>query len=853
MKIHLKILPILSILLLFPGCFFAQKDTLYYDAQWKPTEKGNAAYFRPPVVKIGDAYQVKDFYSSGQLQMEASSLFADKDFWQGKVVWYNADGSKFQEGMYTKNRLNGEFKTKLKDQWLSATYKNGRMVEGKQNHVFDNAGRYIEFIGDTIKTVNYGKDISGIRSETYGTREKYEVYTKYFGTNGAYIGKSKQLPDNAGTKGLQVTYGRNPMYVREIRYYRDGKTLGYSVFYQNGSPRELFKSKPPYSKTYFTRKGEELGQLTYVQQKYYLKANEGKDILFYPNKNGTTSDIIREVRTYEEGQLTDEKRYYENQILKSQSAFENGYKSLVVAYDSLGKAIHRMEYKSGLRHEGTEVDYNKKLVYKAGELLEEATYYHNTDLVFSIKTPGRERYFDMEGNTLGELELDTVASYPKPLKGKRIYLGYQNTISSIEEYTKGVLAKTTAFRERKVGEQQTETFKTETYYGPKGYETKKKVHYYSNGKKQSEVSYKEYKEQKGIFYDDKGAVLGRYDYLKKEGTLYTFFADSDKVKLFKVEQGGQVSQMRRYDYGSQSGAYGTINAVLVEEIDASCCGTFYSREGEELAKVKFKDGKPWEGTVYDYKSLSKYSIKAGKREGSYVKYGYNRNILEEGNYANDLKTGIFSYYDNQEQLQKTETYAVGTLDGTTQFYDANGAVSYSMEYNNGLPVAGTRLLFSYGNKKPTEETYVEGKLIKLVAYDENGKRVTDYVNGKAQKSVAYHGETNIKRLSFSVKNSYLDGEVLRYNEQGQPTHKAIFKDGRLLSGELLLSNANRKVVGGVTYIYLKRRPDRLAIKFYGTDDKVLFQAEEDLVFGTNTVFMQSLGVYMDYITPNNLY
>lgn len=853
MKIHLKILRILTILFLFPGWFFAQQDTLYYDVQWKKTVKDRAAYFRPPVVKIGDVYQVKDFYSSGQLQMEAFSLYADKDFWQGKVVWYNADGSKFQEGMYTKNRLIGDFKTKLKGQWLTATYKNGRMVDGKQNNVFDNAGRYIEFIGDTIKTVNYGKDISGIRSETFGTLEKYEVYTKYFGKNGVYIGKSRILPDNAGTEGLQVSYGRNPMYVREIRYFQDGKTLGYSVFYEDGSPRELFKSEPPYIKTYFNKKGEKLGQLSYVQQKYYLKANEGKDFLFYSNKNGTTSDVIKEVRTYKDGKLTDEKRYYENQSLKVQSAFENGYKTLVVAYDSLGKATHRMEYKNGLRHEGTEVEYNKKLVYEAGELLEETTYYHNTDFVFSMKTPGREQYFDMQGKDLGELQLDTLATYPKPLKGKRIYLGYKNDISSIEEYANGVLAKTTAFRDRKVGESLTETFKTETYYGPKGYDIKKKVRYYSNGNKQSEVSFEDYKEQKGTYYAASGAVLGSYDYLKKEGTLYTFFAESDKIKLFKVEQEGKVVQMRRYDYGSQSGAYGTINAVLVEEIDATCCGTFYSRDGEELAKVIFKDGTPWEGTVYDYKTLSKYGIKQGKREGSYIKYGYNRNILEEGNYANDAKTGVFSFYNTQDKLQKTETYAKGKLDGISQFYDASGNVQYTMRYDNGLPMEGTRLLFSYGNKKPSEESYEQGKLIKVVTYDENGKRVTEYENGKAQKSVAYHGESNIKRLSFSVKNGYLDGEVLRYTKQGQTTHKAIFKGGRLLSGELLLSNANRKVVGGVTYIYLKRSPDRLAIKFYGTDDKVLFQAEEDLVFGTNTVFMQSLGVYMDYLTPSSLY
>ena len=836
-----------------PLCFFAQQDTLYYDAQWKPTTKINAAYFRPPVVKVGELYQVKDYYSSGQLQMEASSLYADKDFWEGKVVWYNADGSKFQEGRYSGNRLHGDFKTKLKDSWLIASYENGRMVSGRQNNVFAGSGQYTEFVGDTIKRVNYGTDITGIRSETYGTREKYEVYTKYYGKNGRYLGKSRVLPDNAGTEGLQVSYGRNPMYVREIRYYQNGKTLGYSVYYQDGSPRELFKAEPPYSKTFFNAKGEELGQLSYLPQQNYLKADNGKDILFHPNKNGTPSEIVKEVRKYKDGKLTDEKRYYENQVLMSQSSFENGSKSLVIAYNQQGKEIHRMEYKSGLRYEGTELEYNRKFVYSAGQLVEEATYYHNTEKVFSVKSPSSEQYFDLQGKALGALQLDTVNGYPKPLKGKRIYLSYQNKISSIEEYADGVLAKTTAFRDRKVSENKTQTFKTETYYGPKGYDTEKKILYYSNGAKQSEVTYADYKEQKGMYYDDSGTLLGSYDYLKREGTLYTFFADSDKVKLYKVEKGGIVEKLRRYDYGSQSGAYGTINAVLVEDIDASCCGTFYSRDGEELAKVEFKDGKPWEGTVYDYKSLSSYSLKEGKREGPYVKYGYSQNILEKGNFSNDAKEGVFSYYTNNEQLKKTESYAQGKLDGEAQFYDDNGKVLHKMLYETGLPVEGTLLIHSYGSKKPTEETYKNRKLVKKLTYDENGKRVTEYADGNPSKSIAYHGDTELKRLSYTVKNSYLDGEVLRFNEKGEPTHKATFENGRLMSGELLLSNANRRVVGGVSYIYLKRSPDRLAIKFYGSKNQVLFQAEEDLVFGTNTVFMQSLGVYMDYLTPNNLY
>jgi len=839
-----------------PVLLLGQQDTLYYDATWKPVSKSNAAYYRPPVVKIGSLYKVEDYYSSGQLQMQAFSLYKDKDFWQGKVVWYNVDGTVFQKGDYVNNRLDGEFKTKLNDTLLTATYKNGRMIGGQQNNSFNNSGQYTAIVGDTVKTVNYGRDISGIRSETYGTKEKYEVYTKYYGEDGIYIGKNEKLPNNGGTNGVKVSYGRNPMYVREIRYYRDGKTLGYSVFYRDGSPRELFNTDPPYAKTFFDQNGKELGKLSYLSQQYYLKPNEGKGIIFYPNKEADRAAAINIIRSYENGKLTDEKQYYQDQSLKSQSFYKDGIKELIVAYDNTtGSETFRMGYKNGVRYEGTELEYDRKLTYKEGVLIKEVSYYHDSDSdkIFSVKTPEAENYFDQEGNELGKLVLDTVLSYPKPIQGKRFFLSYQNGISSIEEYAKGVLAKTTTFRERKVGEDVTDTFKTETYYGPKGYDTKKKVHYYSNGQIQSEVSYKDYKEQKGTYYDDSGNVIGTYDYPKNEGTLYEFFAESNKIKLFKVVENGDIQKMRRYDYGAQSGSYDSINAVLVEDIDTDCCGTFYSRDGAELAAVSFKNGKPWEGTLYDYKTFSKYTMKNGKREGSYLKYGYNRNILEKGNFANDLKEGSFSYYDRQDNLKKTETYAAGQLNGKATYYDAKGSTEHTMIYKEGLPIKGTLVLTNNSSKKPSKETYENGRLVKLIAYDENGKRITEYVDGKATTSTAFYGDTNIKRLSFSVKNDYLNGDVLRFDEQGQLTHKATLEGGRLLSGELLLSNANKKIVGGVTYIYLKRSPDFLMVKLFGTDNKLLFQAEEDLVFGTNTVFMQELGIYMDYLRAYSLY
>ena len=61
------------------------------------------------------------------------------------------------------------------------------------------------------------------------------------------------------------------------------------------------------------------------------------------------------------------------------------------------------------------------------------------------------------------------------------------------------------------------------------------------------------------------------------------------------------------------------------------------------------------------------------------------------------------------------------------------------------------------------------------------------------------------------------------------------------------------VRGNPEYMILSREPDTLTVKLMGQNNKVLFTAKENLAFGTATVFMQNLDIYMDYIGPNRLY
>jgi hypothetical protein len=61
-------------LLIISNFAFSQNDTLWYDKEWKPSIKENAAFFRPPVLKAGDKFRIVDYYIDGTMQMEGTSL-----------------------------------------------------------------------------------------------------------------------------------------------------------------------------------------------------------------------------------------------------------------------------------------------------------------------------------------------------------------------------------------------------------------------------------------------------------------------------------------------------------------------------------------------------------------------------------------------------------------------------------------------------------------------------------------------------------------------------------------------------------------------------------------------------------
>ncbi|MFK7813079.1 MAG: toxin-antitoxin system YwqK family antitoxin [Maribacter sp.] len=827
---------------------FAQQDTLYYKLNWSPTVKDSASFFRPPVTKEGELFRIQDYYMNGQIQMNGVSKSSEKDLWEGKVTWYNEDGSIFQEGNYENNRLEGNFITYMDGKKLVANYKNGRVVSGKRNTPYGGSQMYFEQEGDTLHEIIYDKDITGIREEHYGTKESYRFLSKYYDAKGKLIGERKVLP-NGYHKGVEVFYYRDPMRVKDINYYPYGELLITARYYANGQVREEVTQEPNWSKTYYDLKGKVLGKMVFEMKNNRLRALEGTEIFFNYAKKKDEPITINNKRTYEDGKVVYDEYRYENGQIKTKTEYEEGTRVLQVSYDENGKETDRMVYKDYRPFQGTENIADKKATYQQGKLVEEIIYYFETKKPKLRKTLQLETYYDIDGNVLGELKLKDDNGYPVPYMGQRFSIGYKtNDISNIEEYKDGVRVKLTSFRKRQTGKNESETYKRIEEFD--NYSRIKETKFYSNGKKQSEIEYKKYKEIYGKFYDEKEQLMGSYDYQTKDGTRYQFFGDSDELEIMEEHKDGKEIRKKLYTYGKER-EFGQINAVLIEDIDINCCAAFYDNEGNLISELTFKGQKPWDGIFYDVNAREKYTIKNGKRNGTYQKLDYDKKVIEEGQFVDDKEEGTFTYYDYQSNVQRKENFSAGVLNGMSTYYDKDGKVISEIDYKNGLPINGTKISSLRYGKEPNQEIYKDGTLIQRISFDKNGKSVTYYTSKTESRTIAYHKDSDKKRLSYGEANKGLQGAVIRYDLNGEEQNRAEFDNGKLKLGTVFLFP--RYGDNKILYLELKKSDGKLFVKYIDIENKVVLRAEELLEPGSTPVYLKKLDLNLDYVYARDLY
>ncbi len=824
-----------------------QQDTIWYDSKWKVSSKDVASFYRVSTKQNDDLFQVRDYYISGKLQMEGLSTKPDKDFWEGKVVWYRENGEVFQVGNFENGRLEGEFFSYLEGERLTGTYQNGRLVSGKQNLEYRGYHIYSEIKKDSLIEIAHLGNLTGKRNIRY----------THIDENGKWSTVKTISYDDANQVFVEGMYVEGALYngaergfynldnsSQTVAHYEKGKYLSTSYYDESGMLRVHFTQKPSYQTVFYDENGTKLDSIQYKWKNGYLSPYHGKN---YTGKKGYFSSKKIEfgkIQAYENGFTVWEKQFSDGTLSSYTLYGDKNKKEKILYYNASGKVSDLLVYKDYAPWNGVEYTQDFVRRYSDGKIIKDQQYYQDTQKIFKNRDGSIEVYYDMEGNEIGRLTL-SEENYYTPLNGKQFFKDAKGRLTNIYEYKDEAKIRETNFTydyDTGIG------YKEETFYDPSGYNYVKKVKYHGNGNKRSEISYKRYKETKGVFYDKDGKQVSTYDYTEKNGQLFEYFYGTDMLSRMEIRNDGVLERLLRYEQRYLRGS--TKMQVLVEDIDVNSSARIYNRDGKLLSELEYKDKKPYKGTFYDYKTREKFTFLDGKLNGTYEKFRYDEVQEIVGAYSNNEKEGRFTHYDSYGKVTHFINYSKGKREGEATYYDSLGEVISTMIFKNDLPYDGKEVLSTYQGK--TEKVYAKGVLKSELKHLKTGNVLREFNgNDDGQVTVYHQGSEEIK-YNFALHRGSLNGPVVRNDAKGKEIHRAVFSNGKLESGTVWVipvydyDKELEKVVCAKT-------SNDIEIQYLSKEGQVVFKVFEKTRPDASRKYIDRLDVRLDYVNYLDLY
>jgi len=141
----------------------------------------------------------------------------------------------------------------------------------------------------------------------------------------------------------------------------------------------------------------------------------------------------------------------------------------------------------------------------------------------------------------------------------------------------------------------------------------------------------------------------------------------------------------------------------------------FHEDGKTVRYVgQFKDDKPTGKFVYYYRTGEPSMVVEHKIDGTSEckSYHLNGSLMSSGNYVNQLKEGVWWYFNIDKKVMSKETYANGLLNGVIYEYFPTGAdekfkVLQEVNYVKGLAQGPWKMYYKDG-KLQSKGTYKDG-------------------------------------------------------------------------------------------------------------------------------------------------
>ncbi len=759
-----------------------QTDTIYFDQSWEPTPRETAEYFRLPLVKVETGYLLKDYYISGDLQMEGITSSATEDIFEGLITWYFPSGKVSQKQMFLNGAMEGNSTSFREDGTViaSAEYKQGSPYSGTVGYEqlgvitldhYENSN----LIQHSVVSIDSLSKAKMIWTRLDSVRSKLSQYNQL----GEYVGDLDitGMFEFENTSGVYATYTCCPMVVTRVEQVENGVILNpVKHYYTSGKLKKLENytennTSEKNLEIVYNSKGEILDSLTYKEGYPY---NGIQYEFFYALEQSRLSDLIERSRPFRKGELEGTAfEYYLNGKKRSEMEYKGGRaEGYSIVYDTSGAEKMKAFYKEGEPWEGDVMDdlyHNSVATYKEGKIVQERGFHSNGKLAYSKDLLIEESY-DTSGVCIAHLEYRDG----EPFNGKQI-AAYGSIIISSTDYVNGVVTISISYVDGVPNEK--------TEYALNG-DLFQRTEYYTSGAVKSISRMDGYSEVDKSFFSKDGEPIGKLKLdndLGYNGEYITFYGDHiSKVEVYK---NNEIIRTKTYN----------DDGVLVSDIDYNGASVVYDIVNKKEYHVTYKNGLPFEGTevsqaYYSDAILWEKNYKNGLLDGQSVEYTLLEDYITYApltitNYSKGNREGIQKNYINGN-LASEINYSNDNAHGPAVYYNAKGEILSEVSYQEGLPQEGVVYEFD-GLHQPTI--------------------VTPYVNGNIQGEASYYTEN---KLEYTL--SYENNEPIKSVSyvDGIPKYTLFYQDNEKFEGEEFLYNTYSKYSEGMETLVIEYSYDQ---------------------------------------------